>query len=589
MKLINVKIENFKSIQSLELKISGNLYCLVGKNETGKSNIFKAIQLIGNNTGINLDDLKLNKALSNSTITGTFELHPLEVNKMRGISTTINVLKGGYNSNALQGIQVVVTNNARNRWLNLVMSDGKVFKFDDTSYESQQQKTAMFEFFNARIPRIEYFEKEDFLIQPLDLNDLSITSDNSQSFTRLLALGGITDLGIFSDPDVEEVIKIKETAAKKINEYLDKYYKSTYNLQVRLDSHNNKLTLHFIDEYKNLTSLSERSTGVQYFFSFLVNKLYLQNFYNQQAIYLLDEPGLSLHPTSQKAFGKLLQELSEGNQILYTTHSPFLINRMSPTNVWTIERDVIKGTVINPKPYQHNWRSLRSSLGIDFADSFFYGDKSLLVEGPEDKIYILSLIRLLSKTRDLSLNSDLLSIIDSGGVSNMPAMVQILREEERPLLVFLDSDDVGIFNRLKRKQAEVNSKDLMNVLTVSDISKDAMTIEDLLPETLYIQSARRYIEDLILDGIIEPKEQEAEVGELFVGKSKRYTDVAEYILQYYKSTDERALNTKTPVSKVGIAHTFDKLLFDEFQSITEAEMSLCQTFIQKILATLKLI
>src|SRR5687767_9584930 len=76
MRLTSISIKNFKSIKSLELYFSDNLYCLIGKNEIGKSNILQAISLFSPlkemPTGYAAE--KFNRIINNATIIAKFEV-----------------------------------------------------------------------------------------------------------------------------------------------------------------------------------------------------------------------------------------------------------------------------------------------------------------------------------------------------------------------------------------------------------------------------------------------------------------------------------------------------------------------------------
>ena len=72
--------------------------------------------------------------------------------------------------------------------------------------------------------------------------------------------------------------------------------------------------------------LESRSKGFQWFFSFYLVFLVESNENHKDAILLLDEPGLHLHPTAQQELIAFFETLSEDNQLIYTTHSPFLID-----------------------------------------------------------------------------------------------------------------------------------------------------------------------------------------------------------------------------------------------------------------------
>lgn len=72
--------------------------------------------------------------------------------------------------------------------------------------------------------------------------------------------------------------------------------------------------------------LEARSTGLQWFFSFYLVFLVESELHHRNAILLLDEPGLTLHPLAQKDLFLFFENLAQNNQIVYTTHSPFMVD-----------------------------------------------------------------------------------------------------------------------------------------------------------------------------------------------------------------------------------------------------------------------
>ena len=72
--------------------------------------------------------------------------------------------------------------------------------------------------------------------------------------------------------------------------------------------------------------LENRSTGLQWFLSFYLVFLVESQGEHEDAILLLDEPGLSLHPLAQRDLSAFFDGLTKTNQIIYTTHSPFLVD-----------------------------------------------------------------------------------------------------------------------------------------------------------------------------------------------------------------------------------------------------------------------
>ncbi|PYU66209.1 MAG: hypothetical protein DMG49_22690 [Acidobacteria bacterium] len=147
---------------------------------------------------------------------------------------------------------------------------------------------------------------------------------------------------------------------------------------------------------------SERSAGFVWFFSFLVKFAQVQKTAGK-LILLLDEPGLTLHG---KAQGDLLryfdEKLAPRHQVIYTTHSPFMV----PANNLPAVR-IVEDRIFQPKPGQ--WASegtkvrddtlatdrdtlfpLQGALGYEITQTLFVGKHTLLIEGPGDILYLES-------------------------------------------------------------------------------------------------------------------------------------------------------------------------------------------------------
>ena len=90
----------------------------------------------------------------------------------------------------------------------------------------------------------------------------------------------------------------------------------------------------------NTGLLNRRAEGFKWTFSFIVNfAAETQRAELKEAILLLDEPARNLHPTQQMGISDLLKNLAGSNQILYATHSPFMIFDYTLGNLLVVELD----------------------------------------------------------------------------------------------------------------------------------------------------------------------------------------------------------------------------------------------------------
>jgi len=90
----------------------------------------------------------------------------------------------------------------------------------------------------------------------------------------------------------------------------------------------------------NTGLLNRRAEGFKWTFSFIVNfAAETQRAELREAILLLDEPARNLHPTQASGISDLLKDLAGSNQVLYATHSPFMIFDYTPGNLLVVELD----------------------------------------------------------------------------------------------------------------------------------------------------------------------------------------------------------------------------------------------------------
>lgn len=133
--------------------------------------------------------------------------------------------------------------------------------------------------------------------------------------------------------------------------------------------------------------LDQRSEGLQYFFSFYLIFLVEAEGEHRNSILLLDEPGLHFHGTQQGRMVSFLEKLSKDNQILYTTHSPFMIDadHLERVRVVYEYRD---GTTKVSEDVWPNDRDtlfpLQAALGYSIAQTLFYAKRQIVVEGITD-------------------------------------------------------------------------------------------------------------------------------------------------------------------------------------------------------------
>ena len=255
--------------------------------------------------------------------------------------------------------------------------------------------------------------------------------------------------------------------------------------------------------------LEGRSRGLQWFFSFFLVFLVETKEGHSNSILLLDEPGLSLHPLAQFDLAKFFRKLSEDNQLIYTSHSPFLIDMDNLSNVKAVYVDTDTGRTEVSSNLRHNVKDseksifpIHAAIGLTVSETLLLGCLPVLVEGPSDQIYLSLIKRYLIGQGKLKYSKEIV-FIPTGGIRGMSPITKLVssRDEDLPH-VLLDSDKQGTEYQTKLKNGRYKDSKT-KVHGISDfLGEGDFEIEDLIPASSLIQIIDReyrcdeYFEDV---------------------------------------------------------------------------------------------
>jgi predicted ATP-dependent endonuclease of OLD family len=244
--------------------------------------------------------------------------------------------------------------------------------------------------------------------------------------------------------------------------------------------------------------LEGRSRGLQWFFSFFLVFLVETKQGHANSILLLDEPGLSLHPLAQYDLANFFRKLSEDNQLLYTSHSPFLVDMENLANVKAVYVDKSSGRTkvssnlrYDEVDAEKSIYPVHAALGLTVSDTLLLGCIPVLVEGPSDQI-ILTMIKRYLNSKGKLLNNRELVFIPTGGVRGMGPVTRLVmsRDNELPY-VLLDSDKAGK-DYIKQLKTGTYKEQHDKVLEIADFLSDkAFEIEDLMPSKSFVDNIDR--------------------------------------------------------------------------------------------------
>ena len=341
-------------------------------------------------------------------------------------------------------------------------------------------------------------------------------SDDLKTAKALLDLADININDIINTDDFEDFIAELEATEALICDTLFQYWSANQdlNIEFKIDKKTATAQRHVNTNYGNATTvdtnivehvldirvknsktrvflpLQNRSKGFNWFFSFLVwfNKIQADS--NSKYILLLDEPGLNLHATAQADLLRFLESLVDKYQVIYTTHSPFMVETTKLNRVRTVFSDsdssIVSDSIQQKDP--NTLFPLQAALGYDVAQNLFISKKNLLVEGVSDLLYLTTISEYLNANNRTGLNEDI-TIVPTGGLDKVASFISLLRGSKLSIFCLLDS-----FTDQK-SQAKFDSLTIQKIISDKNIkffhdyldNRKKADIEDMFTVDEYIQ------------------------------------------------------------------------------------------------------
>ena len=278
--------------------------------------------------------------------------------------------------------------------------------------------------------------------------------------------------------------------------------------RLHFDVDGQDLVLRVSDEHNEFpVPFEERSRGFQWFFSFYLVFLVESGKAHKGAILLLDEPGLHLHPTLQVKLIDLFERISGDNQLLYSTHLPFLVDGDHLERVRTVhlagpepQKTVIFND-IRPTGDRGTLFPIQAALGYSIAQTLFLGKRSLIVEGITDYWLIRTLNNCLSAVDvGAGLHEDTI-LVPAGGTSRLMPLASIMIAStgvgEGHLMVLLDTDKEGW--QAASRIDDVFGGESSVIMLGPTLELAEATIEDLVPRDVYVAAVNQAGQEIALN------------------------------------------------------------------------------------------
>lgn len=336
-------------------------------------------------------------------------------------------------------------------------------KYIDKSFESFNDVVTGYiakTYIKPNLPHFLYFDEYYSLPGCINLNkfangqvDDTFTKEQQDITKALFELSNIDISKVMNSDDYEDFIAELEATSNNITDKLLEYWTTNQNLEIKFEiqtkeNNSNKGLEKFLQirirntKHRVTLPLKNRSKGFIWFFSFLVWFSKVQE--EENLIILLDEPGLNLHAEAQADLLEYIdKELLQKYQVIYTTHSPFMIESDKLDEVRTVydSNNSKVGSVISnalEEKDQGTLFPLQAALGYNLAQNLYISDKNLLVEGVADLMYLTVISGILNSDGRVGLNDDI-TIVPVGGLDKVATFISLLRGNKLNMVCLLDT------------------------------------------------------------------------------------------------------------------------------------------------------
>jgi len=517
MRYQSFTINNYKAIKEAEIDLSSEgLVLLLGINESGKTSVLRAIESFDytNDPEAEPQLTKFYKSIRNkkelnstASITAKILIEKNDAEKLKEVFTSH--LADGAEKNIKSINHITVTRSFSYKNAEFVSENytlGQEIKSLLKPDLTSQVETSISKNLLGKCPSIQYFE--DFKDQIPDF----ISMTPGQQYYDLGWSSTVEGLFYHADPKVtvEQFQELTDanagkSALNKVNLALNKQFtnrwnkklkgvKSIHQVELVYDSSTRLFTFQIVGEDRSTVfAIDERSKGALWYFTFLLKTEFKKRKLHAElgrTLYLIDEPGSNLHSSAQTNMVADFRTLASDSNVIYTTHSQYLVDKENLSNVYIVEcrrfvkvykyQQYLQGKKIETSYYQPIIDALEiQPFSLDVSWS-----KVLIVEGVYDYCgFKFMFSDVLRKSVDFV-------ILPGTGASGHTTLISLHMGWGAKIFVLLDNDDEG-----RRNQATYQEK-FPTLKTRIDVLDSVGTAKNTAFENLFTVEERKKMADI---------------------------------------------------------------------------------------------
>ncbi len=431
MRLTYFTVQNYRSITNAYRINLQDITVLVGKNNEGKSNLIRALNLA---MDITRSGGRIGRRLFPSRYNWVDDF-PLQLQNSKKLKRKESCFRLDFSLNEAEVIAFRESiKSSINGELSVFISINKDGICSITVPKRGKNATAL----TAKMGRIADFISHNITFQVIPA--IRAESDAYDIISEIVE----TEFSSTEDQQYKDAVNyIEEYRKRKLQELSERIKKPVSQFLPALKS----INLSVEDRYtrkrqymsdKNVvveiddgvkTKLQHKGDGVKS----LVTMAILSQTDEKNRIIIVDEPENHLHPEAIHYLRKVLYDLSQHNQVVIITHNPIFVNRCTVSSNIIVDKNEAKPA--------SRIDDVRKVLGVQMSDNLAYSDFVIVVEGPSDKALLQAVIKNDNELKDYLDN--IFTIRSIGGTHNLIAEILGLERYLCHYIIILDNDNAG--------------------------------------------------------------------------------------------------------------------------------------------------
>ncbi len=431
MRLTYFTVQNYRSITNAYRINLQDITVLVGKNNEGKSNLIRALNLA-------MDIIRSGGRVGRRLFPSRYNWvddFPLQLQNSKKLKRKESYFRLDFSLNEAEVIAFRESiKSSINGELSVFISINQDGICSITVPKRGKNATAL----TAKIGRIADFISQNITFQVIPA--IRAESDAYDIISEIVE----TEFSSTDDQRYKDAVNyIEEYRKRKLQELSERIKKPVSQFLPALKSINLSVENRYIRKRqymsdKNVvveiddgvkTKLQHKGDGVKS----LVTMAILSQTDEKNRIIIVDEPENHLHPEAIHYLRKVLYDLSQHNQIVIITHNPIFVNRCTVSSNIIVDKSEAKPA--------SRIDDVRKVLGVQMSDNLAYSDFVIVVEGPSDKALLQAVIKNDDELKDYLDN--IFTIRSIGGTHNLIAEILGLERYLCHYIIILDNDNAG--------------------------------------------------------------------------------------------------------------------------------------------------